>query len=403
MNGKLISMKRAFVLFWRGLTGLLTGIAEWLTEILGMRDDSKYGRFLRRVVGTSFAASMLMFGIAMVYAIGRAFYEELPASARYGDVYYDVQYLSRHANYYSRSNQTDGYVKTSDGEKTIRDIRWIAKPLGDDSLICYSTGKKRGYFNCFTGRPVIRPCYSHAWIFSEGLAAVDDEGWIKFIDAQGKVVIDPKLPYQPYAEGYVFHNGYCIAPNRNNRLGMIDKRGKWVLEPVYTSIELVDSFWIVGDGQRKCVVGNGLKTVIPWLEGRIFVGSQYISVTRNDHVTQRYNLLGELTEDFYISDVELMTYETDELHQPVSRHYNEEGVLICEREDMEAQPEPQEKVAKCRRYEAETEWYGLITAEGQVITPPSYCSIKAIGYDLYLCKDNFEDGIILNGKGERIR
>lgn len=44
-----------------------------------------------------------------------------------------------------------------------------------------------------------------------------------------------------------------------------------------------------------------------------------------------------------------------------------------------------------------------MTSDGKVITPPSYCSIKAIGYDLYLCKDNGEDGVILNGKGERIQ
>ena len=40
---------------------------------------------------------------------------------------------------------------------------------------------------------------------------------------------------------------------------------------------------------------------------------------------------------------------------------------------------------------------------GRIVTPPSYTSIKAIAYDLYLCKDNDEDGVILNGKGERIR
>ena len=40
------------------------------------------------------------------------------------------------------------------------------------------------------------------------------------------------------------------------------------------------------------------------------------------------------------------------------------------------------------------------TADGKVITPPSYCSIQAIGYDMYLCKDNDEDGVILNGKGQ---
>ena len=47
-------------------------------------------------------------------------------------------------------------------------------------FICYSDGKKRGYFNMFTGKPVIEPKYDHAWIFSDGLASVDDGGWIKF-------------------------------------------------------------------------------------------------------------------------------------------------------------------------------------------------------------------------------
>lgn len=36
-------MKRAIILFWHGLTGILTGIANWITEVLGMKDDSRYG------------------------------------------------------------------------------------------------------------------------------------------------------------------------------------------------------------------------------------------------------------------------------------------------------------------------------------------------------------------------
>ena len=43
VKGKTASMKRAFILFWNGLTTLLVGIANWFTVILGMRDDSKYG------------------------------------------------------------------------------------------------------------------------------------------------------------------------------------------------------------------------------------------------------------------------------------------------------------------------------------------------------------------------
>ena len=36
MRTKITSMKRAFILFWHGLTALLVGIANWFTVILGM-------------------------------------------------------------------------------------------------------------------------------------------------------------------------------------------------------------------------------------------------------------------------------------------------------------------------------------------------------------------------------
>ena len=194
----------------------------------------------------------------------------------------------------------------------------------------------------FTGKPVIEPKYDHAWIFSDGLASVDDGGWIKFIDASGKVVID-QIPYVSEAEGYVFHNNRCIVHNEHcDRFGLLDKQGNYII--------------------------------------------------------QRYDHSGEIINDFYINDVSYMTYESDELRYSTSKEYNEEGTLTSETEDIE--PLPVEKMAKCRRYEAESGWYGLMNADGKVITPPSYCSIQAIGYDLYLCKDNGEDGVILNGKGE---
>lgn len=126
-----------------------------------------------------------------------------------------------------------------------------------------------------------------------------------------------------------------------------------------------------------------------------------MSITLNSHIIQRYSLNGGLINDFYVNDVSYLTYETDELRYITSKNYNEDGVLTSEMEN--AKPQPIEKMAKCRRYEAETGWYGLMTADGKVVTPPSFSEIKAVGYDMYLCKDNNEDGIILNGKGMRIR
>lgn len=180
-------MKRAFILFWHGLTSLLAGIANWFTVILGMRDDSKYGKFLRRVVGSCFAFVFIVFTVAVGISFYDALSNKLEIDNDSDDSYYDQQYLSRNAMFYIKYGE-DGFVKTIDGETTIKGIKWIAKPLGMDSLVCYSDGEKRGYFNKFTGQPVIKPQYDHAWVFSDGLAAVDDDGWIKFIDATGKVV-----------------------------------------------------------------------------------------------------------------------------------------------------------------------------------------------------------------------
>ena len=398
MKTKITSMKRAFILFWHGLTALLSGIANWFTVILGMRDDSKYGKILRRTVGSCFAFLMLLLAIAAGWEFCRTVCYRLELCRYFGDSYYDAQYISHYVTYYTYYDK-DGYLKTSDGKKTITGIKWIAKPLGMDSLICYSDGKKRGYFNMFTGKPVIEPKYNHAWIFSDGLASVDDGGWIKFIDASGKVVIDPQIPYIPGAEGYVFHKNHCIVHNeRRDRFGLLDKQGKWVLQPDYISIESSNNFWIVDNGEGKSVLDSTLNTIIPFTKGQIWVNTEYISVTLSNHIIQRYDHSGEIINDFYINDVSYMTYESDELRYSTSKNYNEEGTLTSETENIE--PLPVEKMAKCRRYEAESGWYGLMTADGKVITPPSYCSIQAIGYDMYLCKDNDEDGVILNGKGQ---
>ena len=59
--------------------------------------------------------------------------------------------------------------------------------------------------------------------------------------------------------------------------------------------------------------------------------------------------------------------------------------------------------AKCFRYQAEYGWYGLMSPDGRVVTPPSYEYIKAIGADLYLCGDGHGNNILLDGKGKRVQ
>lgn len=394
-------MKKAFILFWKGLTGILSGIANWVTVVLGMQDDSRYGKFLRRVVGSCFALVMLFIAFAVCAGIVKSIkgcFDDRFCSDDTSSEY--VQYLSRGVIYYNGIYGEDGYVKDFNGETTIKGIKWIAKPLGNDSLICYSNGRKRGYFNMFTGKTVIEPQYEHAWIFSEGLASVVDDGWIKFIDSSGKVVIDPKIPYLAGTEGYVFHNGHCVLHNdRRDRLGLIDKQGNWALKAEYFSIEPRDTFWIISNGKEQTVLTDKMQTVIPFTAGKLWLCDGKFMASMADHTMRTYNLQGEIIADFYIRNIENLTYDTSDLHYVSIETYDENGNMIQKMDN--AEPYFVEAVAHCKRYEAAYGWYGLLSPDGKVLTPPDYTEIKAVGYDLYLCKDD-DNGVLLNGKGEKV-
>ena len=65
-------MKRAIILFWKGLTGIISATAEWFTVILGMKDESKYGKFIRRVVGGCFATHFLCFNFRFYSVLSRS-------------------------------------------------------------------------------------------------------------------------------------------------------------------------------------------------------------------------------------------------------------------------------------------------------------------------------------------
>lgn len=395
-------MKRAFILFWKGLTGIIAATANWFTVVLGMQDDSRYGRIVRRVVGGSFALIMLLLAAsALASCISHMCYK-YAAYRYYNRSSYVAQYLSRNATYYSQEYQTDGYVQTRDGKVTVKGIHWIAKPLGDDSLVCYSDGEARGYFNMLTGSVAVKPQYRHAWVFSDGLASVDDGGWIKFIDGKGQVVIDPKIPYIPNAEGYVFHAGHCVLhSNRRDKFGMIDKQGRWVLLAEYDRIMPVDSFWVVSKGGLQSVMTNRLEVVLPLVAADLWVSGGKITAEMADHTLRSYDLRGNLTDAFLVSGVENMVYETGELRYLKTRNGDEDGNLTDETEDEN--PTPVHQTARCKRYEAASGWYGLMAPDGEILSPPAYSDVSAIGYDLYLCKKTGMGGEVLNGRGERVK
>lgn len=391
-------MKKMFAMFWQGLTGLLTGIINGIATMLGLKESSAYGRCLRRIVGTSLTLIVVLCAAAVAIEFGHEYWGRLKRATAEKEPN-DVQYVSRGLWYCSTGDK--GYLVDADDRKVLKGIDWISKPLGYDTLVCYSNGRKRGYFNIFTGKVAIAPKYDHAWTFSEGLAAVDDGGWIKFIDQTGRVVIDSKMPFHEGTDGFVFHNGHCVMPNRRlDRVGLIDRQGRWALPPEYFSVEPVDSFWRVSNGRAESLLNARLQTLIPFGPTRILMHDSEILAIMPDHTQRTYNTRGELLEDFCISNMEQLTYATSELHYGTSLSYDDEGNVVCQMEN--SSPDPVQKVAKDMCYQAEFGWHGLISAEGKIITPPCYTEIEAVGYDLYRCATSDGCSILLNGNGEKV-
>ena len=127
---------------------------------------------------------------------------------------------------------------------TTPKINWVKwNEDREDSLAVYALPNRRGYINVNTGHIVIDAeanNYQKAWLFSEGLAAVMREGKIGFINTRNEVVIPFQYDYSDECRmddfGYLFHNGYCAMTDAGGKLGLIDKSGKWGVEPEYDQL-----------------------------------------------------------------------------------------------------------------------------------------------------------------------
>lgn len=395
-------MKHAIMLFWKGLTGIFAAVANWITTILGMNDNSKYGKILRRIVGTCFTILFLVGTIGVldnwmgnIFRNWSWFDDDYIAS-------YDNQYIARGIYYHADDSGNGGYVFSSDGKKLIKGIQWLSKPLGKDSLVVFSDGKKRGYFNMFTGKVVIKPIYKRAWVFSDGMASVEIDGMIKFINTRGDVVLDPQLPFRYGMEGYVFHNGLCIVENKQgNRRGIIDKQGNYVLQPEYVQVDVTDSLYVIGKENVQSVIDARLKPVIPFMQAKFYVYEDKIEAVKPDHSVSTYTRNGELLDDFIVTNTEQLLYDTNDVRYCTSYEYDDNGHITKEVNDGEQFT--RQAVAYCLKYQAEYGWYGLMAKDGTIITPPAYRDIKALASDVYLCSDERGNGVLLNGKGRKVK
>ena len=362
--------------------------ACWVAKMFGYKAENRFARVVWYVMATS--SSIVAIFIAFVLLV--ELYDS--ASRNYSDYKYhrrdhnptylhdfSNEYVSPYVIYHS-SCPTYLY-NTTTGRRTATDIRWVCKSSDGDSLACFSTveEQKRGYFNRFTGEVVIPAQYDKAWIFSDGLACVMEQGMLRFIDHKGNLAIDKAFSYMPSIDDYCFHNGLCIMSSDNGKMGLIGRDGEWKVNPVFSYIRYESKgFWLIQDtdGHQGLLRADG-EPFLPCEYKKVTVrDTGYISVWLLNHTGMLLDQKGNIVNSCDYTDVEKMEYVTDE--------YDEYGEL-------------KEATTHCLKYRSADCHYGLMDRNGNVITPPLYDCITAISAGLYLCEGD-EGSVILDDKGK---
>ena len=239
------------------------------------------------------------------------------------------------------------------GVVTIRDIKldWTLRSR-NDSLAVFCSENKRGYYNMYTGEIAVPAQYRRAWIFSEGLAAVQRNGNIGFIDHQGNVVIDFLFPYHgnPLTE-FVFDDGHCVVANAEGKCGVIDKTGKWLIRPEYDNVNAFTEY----------------------------------AIASKAGYTMQVSYDGTILNTFVLDSIHELSFEEEEKVE------NRDGEIQYVDKNVKTG-----LFAYCIGGR-----YGLLGRDGRKLTEPLYSNIYALNRDMFraILLDGWSE-VILNAKGE---
>lgn len=242
---------------------------------------------------------------------------------------------------------------TATGVITIRDIKldWT-QPSRNDSLAVFCAEGKRGYYNMYTGAIAVPAQYRRAWIFAEGLAGVQKNGNIGFIDRTGRVVIDFKYPYHgnPLSD-FIFEDGHCVVADTTGHCGVIDKSGNWLILPEY---DYVSTF------------------------------KEYAIATK-EGVNLQVGYDGTVINSFVLDEIKELSYSQEE------RYIDDDGNVCYANHTVKSGYFSYTIGGRC----------GLMDSNCHRLTDPLYRSIRAIRSDLFRATLlDYNSEVIINGKGE---
>lgn len=344
---------------------VLRGICKW------MQNGIKYSLITLGVI----------FVLMTAYAFVKSYY-------RYNviDSQSQYQYVSRDVSFVETEGGCGYIFNESKNKKTVKYVNWIAKPVDGDSLAVFCRDGKKGYFNMFTGEPVIEDQYDKAWIFSEGIAGVVKNGKLQFINHHGRKVMEREFKPSVKSEGYVFHGGYCpMEDQQGEKVGLIDRQGHDVLPYEYQRVRYANNgnYWHVTKGNKVGLLDSALNVVLPCEYRWINVSAKDgVYVTDSTSICRLYDYdCKTILQDVVIAQVEKLLYEAESEDDHLA--------LVT-------------KQASCFKYCCYSTYpvnFGLMSPSGKILTKPIYTDITAVTKDIYLCQPN---GVLLDSEGKKL-
>ena len=171
-----------------------------------------------------------------------------------------VESCARHnINYTARTNEIDRRITDVMREKEVVDGMKVDGTWkhGMDSIGIFEKEGKRGFYNLNTNKVLVPATYTHAWFFSEGLAAVEKDGKIGFINMKGAVVIPHQFVHRTNDHPNIaFEDGRCVMANGNGQMGVINRKGEWVVKPQYEKVDLTESGIFATTSNSKLLLSN---------------------------------------------------------------------------------------------------------------------------------------------------
>lgn len=385
-----VTVREFFTTFFGGIWQAI----KWIMGMFGYKDATTFGKVIKCVFAVCVTSLLLLFTGCLLYAFATEVVFSKWIYPYTGRCSWDERHISNYVTFQTSCYHEKGRVYDTNQKKVIQeDVDWVVISDDKDSLAVFARNGKRGYIDRFTGKIVISEIYTRAWIFSEGLAAVEKDGELLFIDHSGKVVIDKDFQVHFDDPKYAFKNGCCMLKDPvTGKMGLIDKSGNWVLNPEFDNLFNNEGFWQVEKDGCVGLYTSELQSVFPINNSQICISDSIIEVCHVDHTVKRYDFNGNVVVDFVIDGISNMQYETDRLKD------NSSG---CD--DVEENNRIY-GIANRQLYKVSSDYYnyyyGLISREGKRITPPIYTSIEAINKNRYLCHPH---GVIIDDNGKIVK